>query len=270
MIMSLSNARCSPTRGGPGTTADTRLIERWVETRDPEAREAVFEQFLPLARALVRRYDSPHESSEDLMQVAAIGLLGAIDRFDPDRGDQFRSYAVPTILGELKRHFRNTGWAVHVPRGAQELAQTVERAGREITDTTGRPASPAQIAEFLKIDLADVLEGMDAGVAHFSSSMDAPTGGGDTDVTYALHETVGDRDGGYALVEAKLSLEAVIPRLPWRERTALTLRTQHGLRQTEIAQRIGCSQMQVSRLLRSAAERAHVAMNPTPAARASP
>ena len=111
------------------------------------------------------------------MQVAAIGLLGAIDRFDPDRGGQFRSFAVPTILGELKRHFRNTGWAVHVPRGAQELAQTVERARRELTDRNGRAASPAQIAEFLEMNLADVVRGMATGTAHFSQSMDAPTAG---------------------------------------------------------------------------------------------
>jgi len=266
MTMSLSNDRRRPTRqSGPGSAVDTQLIDRWIRTRDPGARDAVFEQFLPLASALVRRYESPHESREDLMQVAAIGLLGAIDRFDPDRGDQFRSYAVPTILGELKRHFRNTGWAVHVPRGTQELAQTVERARRELVKATGRPASPAQIAEFLEIDLADVHQGIEAGTAHFSSSMDAPTAGADADATYALHETIGDRDDGYALVDTKLSLEAVIPRLPWGERTALTLRIQHGLKQSEIAQRIGCSQMQVSRLLRSATQRAHAAMDPTPA-----
>ncbi len=263
--MSLSNDRRSPARHrGSRRTADTELIERWVRTRDPDARDAVFERFLPLASALVRRYDGPHESREDLMQVAAIGLLGAIDRFDPDRGGQFRSFAVPTILGELKRHFRNTGWAVHVPRGAQELAQTVERARRELTDRNGRAASPAQIAQFLEMNLADVVRGMATGTAHFSQSMDAPTAGADADVTYALHEMIGDRDGGYALVDVKLSLEAVIPRLPWGERTALTLRIQHGLKQSEIAQRIGCSQMQVSRLLRSAEQRAHAAMNPTP------
>jgi RNA polymerase sigma-B factor len=265
MTMSVSNDRRPPPHGGPGSAADTQLIERWVRTRDPDARDAVFERFLPLARALVRRYESPHESREDLIQVAAIGLLGAIDRFDPDRGDQFRSFAVPTILGELKRHFRNTGWAVHVPRGAQELAQTVERARRELTDTIGRPASAPQIAEFLEIALADVLQGLDTGNAHFSKSMDAPAARADaeTDATYALHELIGDRDDGYALVDVKLSLEAVIPRLPWRERTVLTLKIQHGLKQSEIAQRIGCSQMQVSRLLRSATQRAHAAMDPT-------
>jgi RNA polymerase sigma-B factor len=168
--MSLSNDRRPPTRHrGPGSAADTQLIERWVRTRDPDARDAVFEQLLPLASALPRRYDGPHESREDLMQVAAIGLLGAIDRFDPDRGDQFWSFAVPTILGELKRHFRNTGWAVHAPRGAQELAQRVERARRELTERNGRPASPAQVAEFLEMGLADVLRRMDAGTAHFQN-----------------------------------------------------------------------------------------------------
>lgn len=263
--MSLTDDRRLPTRrGGPGTAGDIQLIERWVRTRDPDAREALLEQFLPLARTLVRRYDSPHESREDLMQVAAIGLLGAIDRFDPSCGSEFRSYAVPTILGELRHHFRKAGWSAHVPRRAQELALTVERARCTLVEVTGRPPSPAQIAEFLEIDVADVLLGIDAGIAHFSSSMDAPVASSDAEDKYALHEMVGDRDDAYALVDVKLSLAAVIPQLPWHERTALTLRIQHGLKQSEIAHRIGCSQMQVSRLLRSGAQRAHAAMDPTP------
>jgi RNA polymerase sigma-B factor len=264
--MSLTNHRGAPSRlSEPGSVADTHLVERWVETRDLDARNALFQRFLPLARALVRRYESPHEPREDLMQVAAIGLLGAIDRFDPSHGSQFRSYAVPTILGELRRHFRNTGWSAHVPRGAQELALTVDRATRKLTETTGHPPAAPQVAEYLEIDLADVLLGIDAGTAHFSSSMDARIASSDPDGAYALHELLGDRDDGYALVDVKLSLAAVIPELPWPERTALTLRIQHGLKQSEIAQRIGCSQMQVSRLLRSAAQRAYAAMDPAPA-----
>jgi RNA polymerase sigma-B factor len=188
-------------------------------------------------------------------------------RFDPDCGSEFRSYAVPTILGELRHHFRNTGWSAHVPRRAQELALTVDRARRALSEQTGRTPSPAQIADFLDIDLADVRLGMDAGVAHFSSSMDALIAGSDGEETLVLHEMIGDRDDAYALVDAKLSLAAVIPQLPWRERTALTLRIQHGLKQSEIAHQIGCSQMQVSRLLSSSAQRAHAAMDPTPAVR---
>jgi RNA polymerase sigma-B factor len=266
MIMSLSDDRRSPTRRGePGSAGDTQLIERWVRSRDPEAREALFERFLPLARSLVRRYDNPHEPREDLMQVAAIGLLGAIDRFDSSRGSEFRSYAVPTILGELRRHFRNTGWSAHVPRRAQELALMVERARYTLTEVTGRSPSPVQIAESLEIDLADVMLGLDAGIAHFSSSMDAPIAGSEAEDKYPLHEMIGHHDDAYALVDVKLSLAAVLPQLPWHERAALTLRVQHGLKQTEIAQRIGCSQMQVSRLLRSGAQRAHAAMDPPPA-----
>jgi RNA polymerase sigma-B factor len=265
MSMSLTNHRRAPSRPSrPEHAADKQLVDRWVRTRDPDAREALFQRFLPLSRTLVRRYDSPHESREDLLQVAAIGLLGAIDRFDPSHGSQFRSYAVPTILGELRRHFRNTGWSAHVPRGAQERALTVDMATRALTEITGQHPNPPQIAEFLAIDLADVLLGIDAGVAHFSSSMDAPIASSDAEDRYGLHDLVGDRDDAYALVDAKLSLAAVIPELPWHERTALTLRIQHGLKQSEIAQRIGCSQMQVSRLLRSAARRAHAAMDPAP------
>jgi RNA polymerase sigma-B factor len=121
------------------------------------------------------------------------------------------------------------------------------------------------VAGFVEIDLADVLVGIDAGAAHFSSSMDAPVASADAEGTYALHEMLGDRDDAHALVDAKLSLAAVIPELSWQERTALTLRIQHGLKQSDIAQRIGCSQMQVSRLLRSAGQRAHAAMDPAPA-----
>lgn len=264
--MFLTNDLRSPTRHGERESAvDTHLVERWVRTRDPEARDALFEQSLPLAGALVRRYEGPYESREDLMQVAAIGLLGAIDRFDPNHGSQFQSYAVPTILGELRRHFRSTGWSAHVPRGAQELALTVDRATRTLTEITGRSPRPVQIAEFLEIDLSDVLLGIDAGVAHFASSIDAPVAGSDAEGPYGLHELLGDRDDAYALVDVKLSLAAVISQLPWRERTALMLRIQHGLKQSEIAQQIGCSQMQVSRLLRSAAQRARAAMDPTPA-----
>jgi RNA polymerase sigma-B factor len=229
---------------------------------DPESREELFEQFAPMARRLAGRYQSPHEPLEDLAQVAYIGLLGAIDRFDPDRGIQFRSFAIPTIIGELKRHFRNTGWAAHVPRGAQELALRVDRAAHEIRDRTGRTPGPAELARYLDVKLEDVLIGLDAGTAHFSTSLDAPPASPGGEEPQPLGEMFGSEDDGYSLVEAKLSLEAAIPRLPHLERVALSLRMQHGLKQTEIAERMGCSQMQVSRLLRGAAAHARELTDP--------
>ena len=229
---------------------------------DRQSREELFEQFAPMARRLAGRYHSPHEPLEDLVQVAYVGLLGAIDRFDPDRGIQFRSFAIPTIIGELKRHFRNTGWAAHVPRGAQELALRVDRAAHEIRDRTGRTPGPAELAQYLDVDLEDVLTGLDAGTAHFSTSLDAPPAGSGAEEPQPLGDMFGSNDDGYALVDAKLSLAAALPQLPHPERVALSLRMGDELKQTEIAARMGCSQMQVSRLLRSAAKHARELSDP--------
>jgi RNA polymerase sigma-B factor len=231
------------------------LTRRWHHDADPQAREELAELFLPLARRLAKRYSNPYEPLEDLVQVASVGLLGAIDRFDPSRGIEFRAFAIPTILGELKRHFRNTGWTAHVPRGAQDLALRVDRSARELTDRTGRAPTPDEIAAFLGIDLNDVLIGIDAATAHFSLSLDAPASGSDAPEPQLLGEQLGRTDGAFDLVDAKLALAVEISRLPHRERTALQLRLEHDLKQSEIAQRMGCSQMQVSRLLRQAAAR---------------
>jgi RNA polymerase sigma-B factor len=232
------------------------LTRRWHESSDRQARDELAQLFLPLARRLAKRYSNPYEPLEDLVQVASVGLLGAIDRFDPNRGIEFRAFAIPTILGELKRHFRNTGWTVHVPRGAQDLALRVDRAARELTDQVGRPPTPKEIASFLGLELNDVLIGIDAATAHFSLSLDAPAAASDAPEPQLLGDQLGRTDGGFDLVDTKLALAVEIARLPQRERTALQLRLEHDLKQSEIARRMGCSQMQVSRLLRQAA--AHV------------
>lgn len=206
--------------------------------------------FMPLARRLAARYRGPHEPFEDLVQVAVLGLIGAVDRFDPDRGAPFVGFAVPTILGELKRHFRNTGWAVHVPRRAQELALDVARAERALTATLGRAPSVPQIAEYLEIDIESVLCGIDARDAHHASSLDAPAGGmNDDDDPEALVATLGATDERIELVETLEALEAGIRRLPHKERAAVELKLSAQLRQVDIAQRLDCSQMQVSRML---------------------
>jgi RNA polymerase sigma-B factor len=231
-------------------------MARWHEDGDQDAREELFERFRPLARKLAARYSNPHEPIEDLVQVAAVGLLGAIDRFDPDRGVRFPAFAIPTILGELKRYFRNTGWSVHVPRGAQELALRVDRATRQIEAREGHHPSVMELAQYLELPQEDVLVGLDAGTAHYSVSLDAPlSAGDDEEQPDTLGDSLGDVDESYGLVEATNSLAAALGRLPHLERQALTLRLERDLKQTEIAHELGCSQMQVSRLLRRAAAR---------------
>jgi RNA polymerase sigma-B factor len=232
-----------------------QLARRWRDDGDRQAREELFVRFLPLARKLAGRYPNAREPREDLVQVASIGLLGAIDRFDPDREIRFSSFAVPTILGELRRHFRDTGWSVHVPRGAQELAQRIDRASAQISTDTGRPPRVAQLAEYLEISVEEVLEGLDAGTAHFASSLDAPATTEDLDGVETVGERLGSEDDRYALIDARLSLAEGLTRLPFLERRALSLRIDSDMKQTDIAAELGCSQMQVSRLLRRAAAR---------------
>ncbi len=231
------------------------LIAAWQENGDGGAREAVFDQFFPLARRLARRYRTPHEPFEDLVQVASVGLLGAIDRFDPGRGYNFGSFAIPTILGELKKYFRCTGWAVHVPRGQQEMALRIEKAIREIVARSGLHPGVRELAEYLEVSTEEVVAGLDAGTAHYTMSLDAPLTTADPDDPDRLIDTIGGDDDGYALAETTAALSSAIAQLPYCERQPLSLRLERGLKQTEIAAELGCSQMQVSRLLRRAAVR---------------
>ena len=171
-----------------GTTAE--LLRRWHDEADEVAREALVDRFMPLARRLASRYRSPHEPVEDLIQVAAVGLLGAIDRFDPDREIAFPAFAIPTILGELKRYFRNTGWSVHVPRGPQEMALQVARAAEQITSRSGRQPRVQELAEHLQLSPEEVVTALDTGNAHYATSLDAPLASADPDDPQALIETM--------------------------------------------------------------------------------
>jgi RNA polymerase sigma-B factor len=242
----------TPRAAPPRADQINALALRWQDHGDRRARDELFRQFQPLARRLAGRYTNPHEPLEDLVQVAYVGLLGAVDRFDPRRGARFSSFAIPTILGELKRYFRNTGWSAHVPRGAQELALRVDRASARLAADSGRTPSVAELAQYLELDLDDVIAGLEAGSAHYSVSLDAPAPGSGTEEPQSLGDGIGGGDDGYALVDAKLSLSAGMTRLPHLERRALELRIEGELKQSEIAERMGCSQMQVSRLLRRA------------------
>jgi RNA polymerase sigma-B factor len=231
------------------TTDPSVLFARWQEGKDTRARAALVERFMPLARGLARRYRRSSEPFDDLVQVANLGLLKAIDRFDAPRGHAFSSFAVPTILGELKRYFRDSGWAVHVPRGAQERARKVEEATDKITGRTGRPPTVSHVAEYLELSEEEVIDGLLAGHAYSSVSLDTPRPSeDDRGLTYV--ETLGEEDHDLELVDAVATTSEAIKQLPLRERRVLKLRFVDDLTQTEIADRIGVSQMQISRLLR--------------------
>ncbi len=239
-----------------GPTELTLLFERWQQDGDQRAREQLTEMFLPLARNLARRYMGAQEPVDDLVQVASLGLVKAIDRYDTSRGIAFSSYAVPTILGELRRYFRDTGWAVHVPRGAQERALSAEKTLRRLTTEMGRTPSVRELAEYLEWDVSDALDAIEAAAAHHASSLDAPTRGEDEE-GWSLADSLGADDERLELVEARVSVEAVARDLPERERQVLRLRFSDDLTQSQIGAKIGVSQMQVSRILRSALARLH-------------
>jgi RNA polymerase sigma-B factor len=246
----------------PARADANTLFTRWQQDGDRAAREEVFRRFQPLARKLASRYVNAQEPLEDLVQVAYVGLLGAIDRFDPERGLAFSSFAVPTVLGELKRHFRDTGWAVHVPRGAQEMSLKVDRAVTKLTADTGRAPTVKVIAQYLEVDVEEVLFGIEAGGAHYSGSLDAPLGSDGEDDVQSLSDVLGGADPGFRLSELTASLRTAVAKLPRLERLALGLRLEDDMKQTDIARRLGCSQMHVSRLLRRAAERLREELDP--------
>ena len=239
-------------RAGIATGADgdvSRLFERWQKHEDESAREELVRRFMPLARSLARRYGRSSEPFEDLLQVASLGLLKAIDRYDGERGHPFQSYAVPTILGEMRRYFRDSGWAIHVPRGAQERALKVRDAQERISNQSGRAATVNQLAEYLEIDVEEVIDALQAIRAYETVSLDAPRGGGEDDVV-PYGDTIGRDDERYELVELDATVSTALGHLPARDRLVLQLRFVEDLTQTEIAEKVGISQMQVSRLLR--------------------
>jgi RNA polymerase sigma-B factor len=229
------------------------LFNRWYEGRDVRARDALIERFLPLARKLARRYAGSSEPYDDLVQVASLGLVKAVERFDPTRGFAFTSFAVPTILGELKRYFRDTAWALHVDRSAQELAQRIADARREVSLQRGRSPTVRELAEYLECSEEEVLDGLMTCEAFDTVSLDAPLGGGDE--TDNRLDALAGEDGRLDLVDDQATVFAAAQRLPERERRILYLRFGEDLTQAEIARRVGVSQMQVSRLLRKSVQR---------------
>jgi RNA polymerase sigma-B factor len=245
----------APTIGSaPRVISSTRLFERWRRFEDRRARDELIERFLPLARKLARRYASSSEPYDDLVQVASLGLVKAVERFDPDRGFAFTSFAVPTIVGELKRYFRDSSWALHVDRGAQERARKISEAQREITTRTGRPPRIDELALYLELSQEEVLDGLQVADAYDAVSLDAPFAGEDDDLSSRL-DILGRDDDELDRVDQQATLFAAARHLPKREREILFLRFSEDLTQSEIAARLGVSQMQVSRLLRRSLER---------------
>ena len=235
-------------------TDSTELFVRWQQDGDRSARDELVTRFLPLARKLARRYAGAREPFEDLLQVASLGLVKAVDRFDAERGTAFSSFAVPTILGELKRYFRDLGWSVHVPRGAQEMALKVEEGQQQLTSRTGRPPSVQELAEYLEMSIEDVLDALETAGAHHSTSLDAPREDADGE-SGSLVDAFGQEDERFELVDASVTIAASAHQLSGRERHVLALRFVQDLTQTQIADEIGVSQMQVSRILRRALAR---------------
>ncbi len=234
--------------------ASPKLFARWRRYKDLRARDELIERFLPLARKLARRYVPSSEPYEDLVQVASLGLVKAVERFDPDRGFAFTSFAVPTIVGELKRYFRDAGWALHVDRSAQERARRVVDAQHQISGRTGHMPTIGELAQFLEFSQEEVLDGLQTAEAYGAVSLDAPVVG-DEDGTPSRLEAIGDEDERLELVDRQVTIFAAAKCLPERERRILLLRFGEDLTQSEIAERVGVSQMQVSRLLRRALQR---------------
>jgi RNA polymerase sigma-B factor len=234
-----------------------RLFAAYRRTGDCAAREALVRRFMPLARRLAARYRGGSEELEDLVQVASLALIKAIDRFDPARDVAFTSFAVPTIAGELKRHFRDKSWAVRVPRDLQERALRVGRAAERLEARLGRSPTAAELSAAMRVPVEQVIEAREAMSGLRADSLDRPLADGEP-AGESHVDLLGAPDGEYERVEARATLARYLKLLPARERTVLVLRFHEGLTQTEIAKRVGCSQMHVSRLIRASLQRLRI------------
>jgi RNA polymerase sigma-B factor len=256
--IALDPARGRRTQAGAESAAERRLL-RCAHAGDPSARDELIRHFTPLAHRLASRYRATGESRDDLEQVACLGLIKAIDGYDPDRGP-FSRYAVPTILGELKRHFRDKGWTMRVPRSLQERFLNANEAMDALSSSLGRSPTARDVAERTGYAVDEVVEALDAGQAYAPAALDAPFSGEEGERT--LGDTIGSEDKRFELVELGQAVLPAFRSLPHRQRLILSLRFYDDLTQSEIADRIGISQMHVSRLLRRSLKRLEtVALN---------
>jgi RNA polymerase sigma-B factor len=242
---------------------DRELLRRYHHDGDVEARERLIEQYLPLVRSLARRYSYRGEQLEDLVQVGCIGLIKAIDRFDVDRGVELTTYATPNIIGEIKRHFRDKGWSIRVPRGLQELNVKLSKLIEELTVQLERSPTIPELAKAASVEEEEVLEALETGQAYSTLSLSAPSSGDDEDLDPL--ESLGELEPEYEVSEDRAVLAPGLRVLDERERKILHLRFYDGLTQSQIAQQVGISQMHVSRLIRRSLEkmRAEIATDTT-------
>jgi RNA polymerase sigma-B factor len=240
----------APAPGSSGAP-DRELLRRYHEQGDVSAREELVERHLPLVRSLARRYAGRGESIEDIEQVGAIGLIKAIDRYELERDVALTTYATPNVVGEIKRHFRDRGWTIRIPRALQELNVKMSGAVERLTVRLGRSPTISELARELDATPEQVLEAVEAGSAYSPVSLSASPG---NEEDLDLMEVIGTEDEGYARSEERASLEPALGELPDREREILRMRFEEGLTQTQIADRVGLSQMHVSRLIRRSLE----------------
>jgi RNA polymerase sigma-B factor len=237
----------------PDKARTKRLLTRYHKEGDLRARELAIEEQLPLVEFLARKFAGRGEPVEDLVQVASVGLIKAVDRFDVDRNIEFSTYATPNILGEIKRYFRDKGWAMRVPRGLQELRQSAKEAIRDETVRTGRSPTIDELAHTLDADVESVAEALTLGRAYNTASLDAPISQEESDGDTIL-DLQADDNSPIEGLEDKILLQKAMGNLKEQQQEILRLRFDEGKTQTEIADRIGVSQMHVSRLLRRAIE----------------
>ncbi|CDD42887.1 MAG TPA: RNA polymerase sigma factor SigF [Enorma massiliensis] len=225
------------------------LFRRYKEDGDMEAREQLVMSHLNLVRFLANKFKNRGEPLDDLVQVGYLGLLKAIDRFDPDRGLEFTTYATPTILGEIKRHFRDKGWSVRVPRRLQELSAKVNQATDTLTTQFQRSPTIQEIADYLDASVDEVLEAMESSSAYSSVPLEG-TGSSENDDAPSVIDRYGSEDNELAFTDDRLVIEEALKGFSPREREVIELRFLKGMTQIEIAEQLGISQVQVSRLLR--------------------
>ena len=244
----------APPRVAEGLASDEELLQRFYETRDPTVREELVNRYMQFARGMALRYRSGNEPTEDLVQVASLGLVNAIERFDPTRGIPFLGFAAPTVLGELRRHFRDRVWNLRLPRGLQERVSKMDDTITKLTGTLERAPTIREIADAMGASEEEVLEGFAGASARRTASLDAPVGSSEPDQA-RLGDTVGTEEEGYERVEAWATIAEALPTLSERERVVLRLRFVEDMTQSQIAEQIGHSQMHVSRILRGALAR---------------
>lgn len=236
-------------------TRDERLFHDYARTHSPALRDALVVQHMNLVRFLAKKFINRGESLDDLVSVGTIGLLHAIDRFDPDRGIRFATFATPTIIGEIKRNFRDRGWAIKVPRRLQEVNLAANRAQDRLTAKLNRPPTVQEIAAEIGVPLEETMEGMELGHLYELASLDSELGGDDDDGRSHLADYIGRLDAGYENLDTRSRITSALRRLTPRERLIIVLRFFEGKSQTDVAQMLNISQMHVSRLQTKALNR---------------